>query len=65
MEGSAPRNGSAAEAAGTGFKAMIKGEAGMDGGWRNRLRTALGPVTPAGVQAEMHRAQAEPGSEKA
>jgi hypothetical protein len=31
-------------------------------GWKNKLQTTIANVTPAGVLAEMHRKQAEPGS---
>ena len=52
----------AAEVAETGFKAMMKGEGDIVSGWKNKLQTAIASVTPAGLLAEMHRAQAEPGS---
>jgi len=52
----------AAEVAETGFKAMMKGEGDVVSGWKNKLQTAIASVTPAGILAEMHRAQAEPGS---
>ncbi len=52
----------AAEVAETGFKAMMKGEGDVVSGWKNKLQTAIASVTPAGLLAEMHRAQAEPGS---
>jgi len=54
----------AAEVAETGFKAMMKGEGDVVTGWKNKLQTAIASVTPAGILAEMHRAQAEPGSAK-
>jgi len=54
----------AATVAETGFKAMMKGEGDVVTGWRNKLQTAIASVTPAGILAEMHRAQAEPGSAK-
>ncbi len=52
----------AAEVAETGFKAMMKGEGDVVSGWKNKLQTAIASVTPAGLLAELHRAQAEPGS---
>lgn len=54
----------AAEVAETGFKAVMKGEGDVVTGWKNKLQTAIASVTPAGILAEMHRAQAEPGSAK-
>jgi len=54
----------AATVAETGFKAMMKGEGDVVTGWRNKLQTAIASVTPAGILAEMHRGQAEPGSAK-
>ena len=54
----------AAEVAETGFKAMMNGDGDVVSGWQNKLQTAIASVTPAGVLAEMHRAQAEPGSAK-
>jgi short-subunit dehydrogenase len=54
----------AAEVAETGFKAMMKGEGDVVTGWKNKLQTAIASVTPAGILAEMHWAQAEPGSAK-
>jgi short-subunit dehydrogenase len=45
-----------------GFKAMMKGEGDVVSGWKNKLQTTLANVTPAGMLAEQHRKQAEPGS---
>lgn len=47
-----------------GFKAMMKGEGEVVSGWKNKLQTAIASVTPAGMLAEQHRKQAEPGSAK-
>ena len=54
----------AAEVAEAGFKAMMKGEGDVVTGWKNKLQTAIASVMPAGILAETHRAQAEPGSAK-
>src|SRR5215203_1486548 len=51
-----------ADVAKTGFKAMMNGEGDVVSGWKNKLTTALASVTPAGLLAEQHRKQAEPGS---
>jgi len=45
-----------------GFEAMMNGEGDVVTGWQNKLRTALASVLPAGVVAERHRKDAEPGS---
>jgi short-subunit dehydrogenase len=45
-----------------GFEAMMNGEGDVVTGWHNKLRTALASVLPAGVVAEQHRKDAEPGS---
>src|SRR5919199_959056 len=48
----------------TGFDAMMKGEGDVVSGWKNKLQTAIASVTPAGVLAEQHRRQAQPGTAK-
>ena len=53
-----------ADVAKTGFNAMMKGQGDVVTGWQNKLQTAIASVTPAGLLAEMHRKQAEPGSGK-
>ena len=45
-----------------GYEAMKKGEGDVVSGWKNKLQTLVASVTPAGMLAEMHRRQAEPGS---
>ena len=45
-----------------GWKAMMKGEGDVVAGWKNKLQSAIANVTPAGMLAEQHRKQAEPGS---
>src|SRR3954454_20116632 len=51
-----------ADVAKTGFDAMMKGEGDVVSGWKNKLQTAIASVTPAGMLAEQHRKQAEPGT---
>ena len=51
-----------AEVAKIGFDAMMKGEADVIAGWKNKMQVALSHVTPSGVLAEQHRKLAEPGS---
>lgn len=48
----------------TGFEALMRGEADVVSGWKNKLQTVLANVTPAGFLAEQHRKLAEPGSGK-
>ena len=45
-----------------GFEAMLRGDADVVTGLRNKLQAAAAHVTPAEVLAEQHRKQAEPGS---
>lgn len=51
-----------ADVARTGFEAIMGGDGDVVSGWHNKLRTAIASVTPAGMLAEQHRKQAEPGS---
>jgi len=51
-----------ADVARTGFKAMMNGDGDVVTGWQNKLQTAIASITPAGILAEQHRKQAEPGS---
>jgi short-subunit dehydrogenase len=51
-----------ADVARQGYKAMMNGEGDVVTGWQNKLRSAIANVMPAGMTAEMHRSQAEPGS---
>jgi uncharacterized protein len=55
----------AADVAQVGFDAMMRGDADVVSGWKNRVQSALANVTPAAVLAEQHRRAAEPGSGKA
>jgi short-subunit dehydrogenase len=50
------------EVAEAGFAAMLRGDGDIVTGWRNKIQTAVASVTPAGILAEQHRRQAEPGS---
>jgi len=52
------------EVARIGFEAMLKGEADVVAGFRNRLELALSKVLPAQAVAEMHRWQTAPGTGK-
>ncbi len=53
-----------ADVAKTGFDAMMRGAGDVVSGWQNKLQTAIASVTPAGLLAEQHRRQAEPGTAK-
>ncbi|MCE3272127.1 MAG: dehydrogenase/reductase oxidoreductase protein-like protein [Ramlibacter sp.] len=44
-----------------GFQAMLKGEADVVAGLRNKLQVAMSKVMPAQAAAQMHRKLAEPG----
>ena len=50
------------EVAKTGFQAMLKGEADVVAGLRNKLQVAMSKVLPAQATAQMHRKLAEPGT---
>jgi hypothetical protein len=43
---------------------MLKGEADVVAGFKNRLELALSKVLPAQAVAEMHRRQVAPGTGK-
>jgi uncharacterized protein len=49
------------EVARIGFDAMLKGEADVVAGLRNKMQVALSKVMPAQANAEVHRKLAEPG----
>jgi uncharacterized protein len=51
-----------ADVAKAGFDAMMRGDGDVVSGWKNKLQTAIGSVTPAGMLAEQHRKMTEPGS---
>jgi short-subunit dehydrogenase len=44
-----------------GFQAMLKGEADVVAGVRNKLQVVMSKVMPAQATAQMHRKLAEPG----
>lgn len=52
---------SPADVARIGFDAMLKGEADVVAGWKNKLQVAVSKVMPAQAAAQMHRKLAEPG----
>ncbi|HEY0369978.1 MAG TPA: SDR family NAD(P)-dependent oxidoreductase [Chthoniobacterales bacterium] len=54
----------AAMVARVGFEAMMKGEADVVSGFKNKLQTTIATVTPNTLLAEMHRKEAEPGTAK-
>ena len=58
----ASKKDDAADVAPTGFEAMLKGQGDVVTGWMNKLQSAIANLTPAGMLAERHRMQAEPGS---
>ena len=47
-----------------GFHAMLKGEADVVAGLKNKIQTTLASVTPSEMLAEQHRKMAEPGTAK-
>jgi short-subunit dehydrogenase len=54
----------AAEVAKVGYEAMMRGDGDVVAGWKNKIETTIANVTPAGVLAEQHCKEAEPGSGK-
>lgn len=58
------RKADPADVARLGFKAMVKGEADVVAGLKNKLEVALSKVLPAQAVAQMHRKQVEPGTGK-
>jgi short-subunit dehydrogenase len=55
---------SAEEVARIGYRAMLRGEAGVVAGWKNKLMTLMAGIVPATFLAEQHRTQAAPGCAK-
>jgi uncharacterized protein len=51
-----------ADVARIGFEAMMKGEADVVAGLKNKWQVAMAGITPAEALAEQHRKMAEPGS---
>lgn len=52
----------AEEVAKIGYAALMRGDAQVVAGWKNKVQSALASVSPAPFLAEQHRLQAEPGS---
>ena len=52
------------EVAAIGYDAMMKGEADVVAGWKNKMMVAMSRVMPAEAVAEQHRRMAEPGTAK-
>ena len=50
------------EVAAIGYDAMMKGEADVVAGWKNKMMVAMSRVMPAEAVAEQHRKMAEPGT---
>ncbi len=51
-----------ADVARDGWDALMKGDAHIVSGWKNKIQAAVAHVTPASVLAEQHRKMAEPGT---
>jgi short-subunit dehydrogenase len=51
-----------AKVARDGWDALMAGKAHIVSGWKNKIQAAAAHVAPAGVLAEFHRKQAEPGT---
>ncbi|MDF0544157.1 SDR family NAD(P)-dependent oxidoreductase [Sphingobium sp. H39-3-25] len=51
-----------ADVARDGWDALMKGEAHIVSGWKNKVQAAVAHVTPAAILAEQHRKMAQPGS---
>jgi len=58
------RKQAADEVARIGYEAMLRGDAQVVAGWKNKLQTAVAGVTPATFLAEQHREQAAPRAER-
>jgi short-subunit dehydrogenase len=53
-----------ADVAEQGFAAMMKGEADVVTGWRNKVQTTVANVLPSELLAKMHRKKAEPDTNR-
>jgi short-subunit dehydrogenase len=53
-----------ADVARDGFDAMMRGEAAVVSGWRNKIETAVASITPSRILAERHRKLGEPAGSK-
>ena len=51
-----------AKVARDGWDALMKGEAHIVSGWKNKIQVAAAHISPAAVLAEQHRKMAEPGT---
>jgi short-subunit dehydrogenase len=51
-----------ADVAQAGYDALMRGDAEVVSGWKNKLQTLLASVAPSELLAEMHRRIAEPGT---
>jgi short-subunit dehydrogenase len=51
-----------ADVARAGYDALMRGDAEIVSGWKNKLQTLLASVAPSELLAEMHRRMAEPGT---
>ena len=51
-----------ADVAKDGFDAMMKGDADVVSGWKNKVQTTIANVTPNEMLAEQHRKLTEPGT---
>jgi len=60
--GSSDSKSDPADVARDGWNALMKGEAHIVSGWKNKVQAAVAHVTPAAILAEQHRKMAEPGS---
>jgi uncharacterized protein len=45
-----------------GFEALLRGDADVVSGWKNKVQSTIANMTPSTVLAEQHRKMAEPGS---
>ncbi|KQM13000.1 SDR family NAD(P)-dependent oxidoreductase [Novosphingobium sp. Leaf2] len=60
--GAADNKSDPADVARNGWSAMMKGDAHIVSGWKNKIQAALAHVSPAAILAERHRKMAEPGT---
>ena len=51
-----------ADVARAGYDAMMRGEADVVTGLKNKVQSSVANITPAELLAKQHRAMAEPGS---
>jgi len=61
--GTEPKDG-AYEVAKTGFDAMLRGEADVVTGLKNKIQSTVANITPNEMLATQHRKMAEPGTAK-